>query len=136
MARKDAERGLLLRGPEIHGGNEIEEAVPDHRSHHEAREDRDQFLQTRGGERQEDEALEGAPGGEEQDGDVVHVETGGEARHDPRGNPEQGEGGDGEQEEERFHRPVEVGLSRCTSPIQVAYPWAAGERSIMERTGF
>ena len=72
--------------------------MPDHGSHHEAREDFDQFLAARRGEREEDEGGERPAGGEEEQSDVVHMEAGGKPGPDTREETEEGEYADGEEE--------------------------------------
>ena len=111
MSREDCERGLLLRGPEIYGGHEVEEAVPNHGPHHEAREDGDRLRRTRPGEQKEDGPLESGARGEQEEGDVVHVKTGGEAGPHARENPQEGERGDREEQGGRVQRAVQGRLA-------------------------
>ena len=98
MTRQHAERGLLLRRAEIHGGDEVEEAVADYGPHDEARLDRDELCSCGGGEHGEDRALEGAARREEHERDVVHVKPGREASPRARGDAEKCEDRDGTDE--------------------------------------
>src|SRR5213593_3857244 len=91
MAGKNGERGLLLRSAQIHGRNEVEEAVADHRPHHEAREDRDELLGRRPREQEEDESLECRTRCKKEEGHVVHMEAGGESGPYSREDAKKGE---------------------------------------------
>src|SRR3970040_1362518 len=99
MTRQHAERGLLLWRAEIHGRDEVEEAVADYGPHDEARLDRDELCSfgggETGGEHGEDRALEGAARREEHERDVIHVKPGRKASSRARGDAEKGEDRDG-----------------------------------------